>query len=58
MYSNEKLANTKPSWSLSEDKLTYTKTFNINQDYTTPVQDIYGNSTTVHIKLKYALSIV
>lgn len=50
--SNKKLGNTKPTWNLSEDKLTYSKRFTSNQDYTTPVEDIYGNSVIVHIKLK------
>ena len=52
MKSNEKLGDTKPSWTLSEDKLTYSKVFGADEDYTTDVQDIYGNVTNVHIKLK------
>ena len=52
MKSNEKLGDTKPTWELNEDKLIYTRKFTINQDYSTPVQDIYGNITNVHIKFK------
>ncbi len=52
MKSNEKLEDTKPSWTLSEDKLTYSKTFGADEDYNTDVQDIYGNVINVHIKLK------
>ena len=52
MESNEKLGNTKPSWTLSEDQMSYSRTFSTDQDYTTPVQDIYGNVTNVHVKLK------
>ena len=52
MKSNEKLGDTKPSWTLSEDKLTYSKVFGADEDYTTDVKDIYGNVTNVHIKLQ------
>ena len=52
MTSNQPLANTKPSWNLSEDKLKYTKVFNSNQEYETPVQDVYGNIVQVKIKVK------
>ena len=51
MKSNVELKHTKPSWSLSEDKLTYTKTFGANDTYTTDVEDIYGNVTTVKIEI-------
>lgn len=49
MHSNELLANTKPTWSLSKDQLSYSKIFYTNQEYTTQVQDIYGNVATVKI---------
>ena len=54
MHSNEILGNTKPTWTLSEDKLTYTKLYNalINEDYATPVQDIYGNESWTKIRIK------
>lgn len=52
LKSNEKLGNTKPTWKLSEDCLTYEKTFSENQNYQTAVQDEYGNSVTIPIKLK------
>ena len=52
MKSNEKLGETKPSWKLSSNKLVYEKTFTINQEYSTPVADLYGNVTNVKIKLK------
>ena len=54
MHSNEILGNTKPTWTLSEDKLTYTKIYNalINEDYATPVQDIYGNESWIKIRIK------
>ena len=51
MHSSEQLKDTKPSWTLSEDKLSYTKTFGENEDYTTDVEDIYGNVVTVNIKI-------
>ena len=52
LKSNEKLASTKPTWTLSEDKLVYKKIFNVGQDYSTVIQDIYGNGTTVKINFK------
>ena len=51
MKSNEIIADTKPTWKLSEDKLTYTKSFNENQNYITEVKDIYGNITKVKISI-------
>ena len=51
MKSNEVLADTKPSWTLSEDKLEYSLIFNINKNYTTSVQDIWGNVTNVKINV-------
>ena len=51
MKSNEIIADTKPTWKLSEDKLTYTKDFNENQSYITDVKDIYGNTTKVKISI-------
>lgn len=52
MHSNCKLEDTKPTWTLSKDKLTYTKVFNSDQSYSTPVQDIYGNIGTAKIELR------
>ncbi len=51
IISNIKLKNTKPSWKLSADGLTYTKTFTENTIYSTPVEDIYGNTLTANIKI-------
>lgn len=51
MISNEIMADTKPTWKLSDDKLTYTKSFNENQNYITEVNDIYGNITKVKISI-------
>ena len=50
--SNEKMGNTKPTWKLSEDKLTYEKTYDADQTYDTLVKDIYGNETSVKIDFK------
>ena len=52
MKSNEPLRDTRGSWNLSQDKLLYTRVFSTDQDYSTTVEDIYGNSTNVYIKLK------
>ncbi len=55
MKSNEEMAQNKPTWNLSEDKLTYTKDFASNQNYDTEVQDKWGNSSHVKIVLKKKL---
>ena len=45
--SNEILGQTKPTWTLSEDKLCYSKIYGENGTYTTTFSDIYGNTTKV-----------
>ena len=52
MHSNEIMADTKPTWTLSEDKLSYSKTFDTNMNYETPVEDIYGNEIWVRVVIK------
>ena len=52
MKSNEKLKDTKASWTLSEDGLAYTTKLKGNGAYTTSVEDIYGNITRVPIKVE------
>ena len=52
MKSNMELKNTKPTWVLSEDKLNYTKTFNEDITYSTPVETIYGNIIVVKIEIE------
>ena len=52
LKSNEQLGDTKPTWNLSEDKLNYKRVFDVGQSYTTPIQDKYGNATTVKIDFK------
>ena len=52
LNSNEVLGNTKPTWTLSEDKLSYSKIYNANSKYYTQVQDIYGNTSNVEINVK------
>ena len=49
IISSTKLKNTKPTWVLDSNNLIYTKTFNTNQNYTTPITDIYGNIEYVTI---------
>ncbi|MCI8273524.1 MAG: leucine-rich repeat protein [Clostridia bacterium] len=49
--SNIEFAKTKPTWQLSDDMFTYTKTFIINQDYETNFIDIYGNEVIKNIKI-------
>lgn len=51
MHSNVELAHTKPTWTLSDDKMSYTKVFSENQTYSTGVTDIYGNTTNVIIQI-------
>ena len=52
MKSNEPLGKTKPNWILSEDQMTYHHRFSTKQNYTTLVQDIHGNQTTVKIEFR------
>ena len=52
MHSNNQLKNTKVSWTLSEDGLTYTNSsLKTNGSYTTTVEDIYGNKADVLINV-------
>ena len=51
MKSNEPLGDTKPSWTLSSDKLSYTKVFDANIKYSTAVADIYENTIDVSINI-------
>lgn len=51
MHSNELLRQTKPSWKLSEDKKSYSKTFDKNIHYSTPVTDLSKNVTNVEINI-------
>ena len=54
IVANEKLANTKPTWTLSSDKKTYTKKFKSEyENYSTIIEDLVGNKTTVKIKFDY-----
>ena len=47
--SNEALKNTKPTWTLSDDNLSYLKTFYTNQNYSTTFTDKHGNSKNYSI---------
>ena len=51
MISKIELMDTKPTWTLSSDKLTYTKVFDTNMEYTTPVVDVNGNVIQAFIKV-------
>ena len=51
MNSDEPLGDTKTTWELSKDQMTYTKTYKEDQEYATPVEDIYGNKVWVKIKI-------
>ena len=51
MTSNIELQNTKPTWTLSPDKKTYTKVFTENQTYNTDVVNIYGQVISVNINI-------
>ena len=52
MLSDEQLKPTKKNWILSENSLVYSYTFADECDYNTQIEDLHGNSTTVHIKIK------
>jgi len=49
IISKTPLKNTKPTWTLNNNDTIYTKTFNTNQNYFTPIEDIYGNVENVNI---------
>ena len=49
LISNRPLKNTKPSWTLSEDQMVYTRVFTNNDIYTTEVEDIYGNTVLLNL---------
>lgn len=49
--SDEIMKDTKPTWSLSDDKRHYTKTFRGNQNYSTPVEDRFGNISQAKIEI-------
>lgn len=50
--SNMKFKKTKPSWTLSKDKKTYSKKFYKNETYSTKFMVTNGKSKTVKIKVK------
>ena len=53
MHSNEELKDTKTTWKLSEDKLTYTnENMTSNGSYYTGVKDKWGNESKVLIDIK------
>ena len=49
--SNEVLGETKPTWTLSDDKMIYSKKYNVNGIYTTVFSDQYGNTSQVTFKV-------
>lgn len=49
--SNEEMANNKPTWKLSENKLEFKKEFKQNEKYKTKVTDKWKNQTEVEIKI-------
>ena len=51
MTSNVELQDTKPTWTLSADKKSYTKVYTENQSYSTDVVDINGKVTSVEINI-------
>lgn len=53
--SNKKLLDNKSSeWKLSEDKLTYTRTYgkDVEENYATSFSDLHNNEVNVYIKIK------
>ena len=49
--SNIGFANIKPTWNLSEDGCTYTKTYNSNQNYFTTFTSRYGDTVNKNINI-------
>ena len=53
IISDVELRDTKSTWTLNKTKKEYTKEFNQNMNYSTPVQDINGNIVNVEIEFDY-----
>ena len=51
IISDIELKDTKPTWKLSKDKKTYTKTYDSNTKYTTLVENINGKKVEVEINI-------
>ena len=51
IISVKKLKNTKPTWKLSEEGFTYTKTFSENTKYSTQVENVNGEVTNVEVNV-------
>ena len=52
MYCENGFKNTKPTWTLSSDSKTYTKTFDTNTTYSTSITDLLGNTGSVSLKIE------
>ena len=48
---NRKLKNTKPTWKLSDDMMSYTKTYNENGKYSTNFVDLAGRETKISFEV-------
>ena len=49
--SNIPMKDTKSTWTLSKDKIVYTKTFNTNQNYSTPFTQSNGKVVNIEINI-------
>lgn len=58
IISSKELANTKPTWSLSEDKKIYTKKYYNDEEYSTAIQFVDGRRFYVHISIDYFFKII
>lgn len=58
IISNKELANTKPTWSLSEDKKIYTKKYYNDEEYSTAIQFVDGRRFYVQISIDYFFKII
>lgn len=58
IISSKELANTKPTWSLSEDKKIYTKKYYNDEEYSTAIQFVDGRRFYVQISIDYFFKII
>ena len=57
LLSDKEFKDTKPTWTLSEDKKTYTKIYHNDEDYMTSIKFLNGDSGNIRIIIDYFFKI-